>query len=112
MARFALNRRRFLTSAGVGASGLLLSGCDAFDGFAGQDSAVRGFIAGANRLTYGMQRLIVGREALAQEFTDADIRQPQRPNGVTAPDDDSYRALQANDFADWRLAVGGLVSTE
>ena len=36
MARFALNRRRFLTSAGVGASGLLLSGCDAFDGFAGR----------------------------------------------------------------------------
>ncbi len=109
MARFALNRRRFLTSAGVGASGLLLSGCDAFDGFAGQDSAVRGFIAGANRLTYRVQRLILGREALAQEFTEADIRQPQRPNGVTAPDDDAYHAMQANDFADWRLAVGGLV---
>lgn len=47
--------------------------------------------------------------SLAQEFTEADIRQPQRPNGVTAPDDQDYLALQSKDFADWRLEVSGLV---
>ena len=56
-----------------------------------------------------MQRLLGGGYTLAQEFTEADIRQPQRPNGVTAPDDDVYKALLSSDFADWRLEVAGLV---
>ena len=64
---------------------------------------------GANALTYRVQRLLAGRDALAQEFTEADIRQPQRPNGVTAPDDDTYKGLLAGNFADWRLEVAGLV---
>jgi DMSO/TMAO reductase YedYZ molybdopterin-dependent catalytic subunit len=108
MQKFQLSRRKFLSAAGIGASGLALSGCDVFDGLA-RDSALRGFMEGANGLTYRVQRLITGRDALAQEFTEADIRQPQRPNGVTAPDDDFYRGLLRNDFADWRLEVTGLV---
>jgi DMSO/TMAO reductase YedYZ molybdopterin-dependent catalytic subunit len=108
MQKFRLNRRRFLTAAGIGTSGLALPGCDVFDGL-GRDSTLRGFMEGANGLTYRVQRLITGRDALAQEFTEADIRQPQRPNGVTAPDDEFYRGLLRNDFADWRLEVTGLV---
>ncbi len=108
MQKFQLSRRTFLTGAGVGASGLALSGCDVFDGL-GRDSALRGVMESANGLTYRVQRLITGRDALAQEFTEADIRQPQRPNGVTAPDDDFYRDLLRNDFADWRLEITGLV---
>jgi DMSO/TMAO reductase YedYZ molybdopterin-dependent catalytic subunit len=34
-----------------------------------------------------------------------------RPNGVTTPADEDYQALQANDLADWRLQVTGLVET-
>ena len=64
---------------------------------------------GANGLTYRVQRLLAGRNSLAQEFTEADIRQPQRPNGVTAPDDDTYKGLLTGNFADWRLEVAGLV---
>ena len=108
MQKFQLSRRKFLTAAGIGASGLVLPGCDVFDGL-GRDSTLRGFMEGANGLTYRVQRLITGRDALAQEFTEADIRQPQRPNGVTAPDDEFYRGLLRNDFADWRLEVTGLV---
>lgn len=108
MQKFQLTRRRFLTAAGIGASGLVLPGCDVFDGL-GRDGALRGFMESANGLTYRAQRLITGRDALAQEFTEADIRQPQRPNGVTAPDDDFYRGLLRNGFADWRLEVTGLV---
>ncbi|MCV3241364.1 molybdopterin-binding protein [Mesorhizobium sp. ZC-5] len=109
MQKFQLSRRKFLTSAALGASGLALSGCDAFDSVSNSDSAVRQILEGANGLTYRAQRLLVGRQALAQEFSESDIRQPMRPNGVTAPDDATYKGLLSNDFADWRLEVTGLV---
>lgn len=108
MGTFKLSRRNFLTGAAIGGSGLVLSGCDILDGMTG-DSRTRNLLESANSLTYRVQRLLAGRDALAQEFTEADIRQPQRPNGVTAPDDEDYKALLGNGFADWRLEVGGLV---
>ena len=73
------------------------------------DNGLRNFFEGANNLTYRVQRLLGGGYTLAQEFTEADIRQPQRPNGVTAPDDAVYKGLLSGDFADWRLKVTGLV---
>jgi DMSO/TMAO reductase YedYZ molybdopterin-dependent catalytic subunit len=93
MPKFQLNRRRFLTTATLGASTLALSGCDAFDFLADRDNGVRNVLEGANDLTYRVQRLLAGRESLAQEFTEADIRQPQRPNGITAPDDSVYKSF-------------------
>jgi DMSO/TMAO reductase YedYZ molybdopterin-dependent catalytic subunit len=109
MQKFQLSRRKFLTSATVGISGIALSGCDALDGLSNSDNAVRNFLEGANSLTYRAQRLLTGREALAQEFSESDIRQPQRPNGVTAPEDATYKELLSNGFANWRLEVTGLV---
>lgn len=109
MSRFMVNRRKFLTGASVAGAGLALSGCDAFDGFLGPDAKTRQFLEGANDLTYRVQRLLQGRDALAQEFSEADIRQPMRPNGVTKPEDAAYQSLLANNFADWRLEVTGLV---
>jgi len=108
MHKFHMNRRSFITAAAFGGSGLALSGCDVFDGLA-LDGRLRNVFESANDLTYRMQRLLGGGHTLAQEFTEADIRQPQRPNGVTAPDDAVYKALLSKDFADWRLEVGGLV---
>ncbi|WP_269929901.1 molybdopterin-binding protein [Aminobacter sp. HY435] len=109
MAGFQLTRRRFLTATSLGLSGAVLSGCDAFDFLQDRDSAARSVLESANDLTYRAQRLIAGRNSLAQEYTEADIRQPQRPNGITAPDDSTYKSLLSNDFADWRLEVSGLV---
>ncbi|MBA3448727.1 MAG: molybdopterin-dependent oxidoreductase [Pseudaminobacter sp.] len=108
MAKFHISRRRFLTAASVGASGLALSGCEVFDGLE-RDGALRNVMEGANSLTYRVQRLLAGPDSLAQEFTEADIRQPMRPNGVTAPDDATYKGLLGGNFADWRLEIGGLV---
>jgi DMSO/TMAO reductase YedYZ molybdopterin-dependent catalytic subunit len=103
-----IDRRKLLTTAGLGASGIMLSGCDAFDSQLGGGDGLRNFLEGANDLTWRAQRLLAGN-ALAPEFTEADIRQPQRPNGVTAPDDDFYKGLLSGNFADWRLQVSGLV---
>jgi DMSO/TMAO reductase YedYZ molybdopterin-dependent catalytic subunit len=109
MAKFTISRRIFLTSATIAGSGLMLSGCDVFDALGDRDNAVRNFIEGANDLTYKAQRLLVGREALAREYPKSEIRQPQRPNGSTDPDDPQYRSLAASNFADYRFEIGGLV---
>jgi len=109
MSGFAISRRRFLTGASVGTASLALGGCDAFDSYLSSDSKVRQTLERANDLSYRVQRLLQGRDALAQEFSAADIRQPQRPNGITSPDDEAYNALLTNGFADWRLEVSGLV---
>jgi DMSO/TMAO reductase YedYZ molybdopterin-dependent catalytic subunit len=109
MSKFRINRRAFITAATVGGSGLVLSGCDMFDSVGDPDSGLRHVIESANDLTYRVQRLLGGGYTMAQEFTEADIRQPQRPNGSTSPDDPYYQGLLSNNFADWRLEVTGLV---
>src|SRR4051794_34280789 len=109
MAKFQINRRAFITSAAVGGAGLILSGCDGFDDLGDAGTGLRDVLDSANNLTYRVQRLLGGGSTMAQEFTDADVRQPQRANGTTAPDNADYRDLLSNNFADWRLEVTGLV---
>ncbi|TPW26367.1 molybdopterin-binding protein [Pararhizobium mangrovi] len=105
----SFNRRRFLATAGAGASMLSLGGCDAFDAMLGQNDRVRDVLASANQLTYRAQRLLFGEEALARTYAPSEIRQQMRPNGSTSPNQDDYTKLQKNDFADYRLEIGGLV---
>ncbi len=109
MAAFQISRRRFLSASALGASSLALSGCDVLDSLGERDGALRNFMEGANNLTYRAQRLLAGRDRLAPEFSESEIRQPQRPNGITKPSDEDYQALLADDFRNWRLEVTGLV---
>lgn len=109
MGAFRIDRRNFLTAASLGATGLITTGCDILDPLSNPENGLRNVMEGANDLTYRVQRLLAGRNSLAQEFTEADIRQPQRPNGVTAPGDPTYKGLLSGGFADWRLEVAGLV---
>ena len=53
--------------------------------------------------------VVTARNAMAQEFTPADLSPSFRSNGTAEPDSDAYRALAAGGFADYRLAVDGLV---
>lgn len=99
-----IDRRRLL----LGAAALSLSGCKVLDGATARDSAMRRFFARAEGVTMTAQRALVG-DALAPEFTEADIRQGQRPNGSTDPDGAEYRALVEGGFAGFQLAVKGLV---
>jgi DMSO/TMAO reductase YedYZ molybdopterin-dependent catalytic subunit len=103
------SRRGLLTGAAVSGSALALSGCDALDGLVRTGSSVRSVLEQTNSLTYRVQRMLLSSDALAQEFSESEIRQPQRPNGVTNPDDPRYRALAEGGFADYRLTVSGLV---
>lgn len=113
-AEFILSRRRLLRLGAVGGAALALSGCDQFDFLVRRDDPVRDMLERANSLTYAAQRALVGDQALAREFSESEIRQGQRPNGSTDPTTSSadYAALVANQFADYRLKITGLVETE
>ena len=98
-----LTRRGLLTSGAVG-GGLLLAGCDKLV----QSDGVTKGVQSAESLTYRWQRLI-GRDALAKEFTPADLSPVFKVNGSRDPDDEDYRRHAAQGFANWTLKIDGLV---
>jgi len=99
-------RRRFLLRALAAGGALLLSGCERLS----RSAWFPDVLARAERLTHAAQRLVVGRAALAQEFTEADISPRFRSNGTAEPRSAAYQALADRDFADYRLEVRGLVA--
>jgi DMSO/TMAO reductase YedYZ molybdopterin-dependent catalytic subunit len=100
-----LDRRGFLARGLAAASTMLLGGCD---GLSGQPW-VRRVLDSAETLTRVTQRALIPPQALAREFSEADISRDFKANGSTDPDDAAYKAHAANGFADWKLTVGGLV---
>ncbi len=59
-------------------------------------------------LTYAAQRLLSG-SSLAREFPTSKISKSPYPNGKP-PTDELFTLQQANNFADWKLSVEGLVA--
>lgn len=55
------------------------------------------------------QRLIVDRNALAREYSEADLSPVFRSNGTRLPDTREYARHVAEAFANWQLTVDGLV---
>ncbi len=104
-----VNRRNVLGRGLIGASALTLSACKILDGANTRDSALRHTLEGVGKLSYRAQRLIGGGHTLAPEYTQADIRQSQHPNGVTNPDSADYVTMASNGFADYSLTITGLV---
>ena len=100
-----VDRRRALATLAASFGALPLAGCDLFS----QNPTVRKVLDSAESLTMHAQRLLVSRQALAQEFTEADISADFRANGSTDPDDDAYQTFAQSGFKDWRLQVDGLV---
>lgn len=98
-------RRRFLRDALALTGTVALAGCDKLS----QTSWAPKVLDSATALSHGAQRAL-SRDAMAREYTEADISPVFRPNGSTDPQAPAYRALAANDFRDYRLAVGGLVA--
>lgn len=52
---------------------------------------------------------MIGRNALAPEFTEADLSPDFRTNGNTMPKSDDYQRHMDTGFSDWTLKVDGLV---
>lgn len=101
-----VSRRSLIGSLGAGAGGLLLSGCDRIVDL----PATQSLLQLGQRATYGAQRIVHDRNALAPEFSAADLSPVFRVNGTSQPDGDDYAAHVATNFAQWRLAVDGLVA--
>lgn len=101
----SVRRRRLILSLGAGAGTLLLSGCDRLSNLPQTQS----ILGSSQWLTRRAQRALVARDALAPEFTRADIAPVFRANGTTSPDNAAYQALAKNGFQDWKLRVDGLV---
>jgi DMSO/TMAO reductase YedYZ molybdopterin-dependent catalytic subunit len=100
--------RRHLLEALAAVGGLVLSGCDRL----ASEPRLRSVLDAANSLTYRVQRLLIGPNRLAPEYSEADISPAFRPNGSTDPQDEDYLNLVDKHFADWRLKVHGLVARE
>jgi DMSO/TMAO reductase YedYZ molybdopterin-dependent catalytic subunit len=84
----------------------LLAGCDKV----AADPTARAILFKGEDIHRGLQRALQMGDALAPEFL-ADQRSPIfRSNGTRNPNTPEYNALAAGRFADWRLAVGGLVA--
>ena len=101
-----ISRRKLMGSLAAGAGGLLLSGCDKINA----NPALRGVLKSAEGLTMRAQRLIADRNALAPEFTTADLSPIFRANGTRQPVGADYETHRLAGFADWRLLVDGLVA--
>lgn len=98
-------RRRFLRDALALTGAVAVGGCDRLS----QTTWAPEVLGSATGLSHAAQRLL-SRDALAREYTEADISPVFRPNGSTDPRSPAYRALAAGSFRDYRLVVGGLVA--
>ena len=97
-------RRTWLGRALAGVGAMALAGCDQV----AENAGVRKVLETAEGLTRRVQRSLP-RTALAPEFPAALIAAEFRPNGSTNPQDFTYQAHVVEGFANWRLAIGGLV---
>ncbi|MEP7072376.1 MAG: molybdopterin-binding protein [Verrucomicrobiota bacterium] len=98
------NRRTFLRGALMAATGACLAACDRLN----SSPAVLKVLDSAE----GLNRRLTGalaRKALAREFPASAISPHFRANGSTDPDKESYRQLVENNFAEYKLEIGGLV---
>ena len=105
MPRLILSRRGFLAGTALSMGTLALAGCDRLS----QTPSFRARLDLAEQLTMRGQRLLIGGQKLAHEFTAADLSPTFRGNGTVMPPDEEYQMLLADQFASWRLIVDGLV---
>jgi DMSO/TMAO reductase YedYZ molybdopterin-dependent catalytic subunit len=105
-----ISRRKLITSglaATAGASGLAVAASLARRyGLIPPDGV--GIYGPGETLTYAAQRILT-RHSLAREFAPTQISKTPFANGV-APLGDAFKRLQEVGFADWRLAVDGMVA--
>jgi DMSO/TMAO reductase YedYZ molybdopterin-dependent catalytic subunit len=102
-----VSRRRFLAAGVAGAAAITTAGCDRLSAA----PTFREFLAGAEGLTQRVQRALLGRGALAREYSSADVSEVFRANGSQDASSlpPGYLEVAEAGFADWRLDVDGFV---
>ena len=85
--------------------GLLLAGCDDL----ARTQKLTRIVKSAEDASRGFQRY-AGPDALAQEFSRADQSPHFKVNGTHEPVEAEYQAHKAENFANWKLAITGLVN--
>ncbi|BFU95651.1 MAG: conserved protein of unknown function [Nitrospira sp.] len=101
-----MNRREFLKGTVGAASVVALAGCDNLT----QSGWFPGILNKAENLTDLVQRAITPADALAKEYTEADLSAVFPANGNTDPGTQAYAEMLQNHFADWDVTIDGLVS--
>src|SRR5437660_3773409 len=106
----AISRRKMITRGLAAAAGL--SGLAVAERIADRYGLVPpdhgGIYGPGETLTYAAQRLLT-RHSLAREFSRSQISAKPFANEV-APLGDDFKTFQQGAFADWRLAVDGMVA--
>ncbi len=100
-----LTRRGFMTRLLAGASAAGLIGCEKLS----ESAWFPRVLDLGEKATYKIQRSVVPRKAMAQEFPATDLSPEFRSNGTSMPDNPTYRALAPHGFTDYRLEIVGLV---
>ena len=98
-------RRRFLEKLLLSGGAVLIGGCDRLAG----SGRFRSLLALADKPTELALRAVTPADALAREFTQADLSPVFKANGSINPQTPEYLAMVAEDFASYRLRVSGLV---
>jgi DMSO/TMAO reductase YedYZ molybdopterin-dependent catalytic subunit len=96
-----MKRRNLLAGLGAG----FLAGCSKV----GESEPMQSLFKLAENWHRDTQRALAGKRGLAKEYDKDDISPFFRGNGTTDPGDAAYAAHAAAGFADWTLAVGGIV---
>jgi DMSO/TMAO reductase YedYZ molybdopterin-dependent catalytic subunit len=100
-----LTRRGLVTRLLAGASFMALSGCEKLS----ETTWFPKVLGLGEKASYRIQRLVLSRKAMAQEFTETDLSPQFRSNGTSMPNNPIYRAMADKEFAGYRLKIGGLV---
>ena len=101
------SRRRFLLQSVSVLGGLLLAGCDRLS----HSQWFTRMLAVAESLNNAVKKGTQSRLSMAQEFSEADLSPSFRSNGTSRPTNAEYERLAAAGFTDYRLEVGGLVTS-
>jgi len=89
-------------AASIGAA---LAGCARTTNQLDENATLRGILRIPERLDHAL----IGTRGSAKLYGEADITRDFPTNGLDTPNDPTYVALRQNDFATYRLSVGGLV---
>jgi DMSO/TMAO reductase YedYZ molybdopterin-dependent catalytic subunit len=102
-------RRNLLLGTLQSAGLLLLSGCEKIFNSLQQNKKVLSLLESAEGANQHLQRLLSGKNKLAQEFTEQDISRYFKPNGNPPPITMDYTADANNNWRSWRLEIAGAV---